>query len=596
VKRRPLLLAPLTAALPGLPLPAAAQAPAAKVLRWGVRTAEAGFDPARIGDQTSFALVGAIFEAPLTYDYLARPARMVPNTAAAMPEVRDEFRHFIVTLRPGIFFADHPLFGGRPRELTAADYVFSIKRFYDPTVIGERLYIFENAQLLGLSELRKAAIAAKTPFPYDTEVPGLRVLDRYRFEIRLGRRSPRFLEVLAAATTAGAVARELHEAHGGDLSSHPVGTGPFRLASWRRSSLVVLERNPRFRGVRFEGTAPAGDEQAASVALHLAGKTLPLLDRVEMHVIIEDQPCWLAFEGGDLDALEVPGTMAPRVVPGGQLAPYLQRRGVRLQQQLSLGVNFSFFNFDNPVVGGYSPAQVALRRAIALACDNRALLRHGYEDQGVIAQTMIAPGNSGHDPQLVSELARADPARAKALLDLHGFADRNHDGFRERPDGSPLTIELAFPADQRSRLLAEVWQRRMTGIGLRFAFAFMPFPELIRRTLAGSLQMSMMNWSGSGDGGFFLGLAYGPNAGQSNDARFKLDTFDELFRRQEVLPDGPEREALMQQATRLMLAYMPYVPHLHPMLNEASHARVLGWLRHPVLELRLLHADVETPA
>jgi ABC-type transport system substrate-binding protein len=593
MKRRPLLLLPAAAALPAA---VSATPAAAKVLRWGVRTAEAGFDPARVGDQTSFALVGAIFESPLTYDYLARPGRIVPNTAAAMPEVRDDHRHFIVTIRPGIFFADHPAFGGRPRELTAADYVFSIKRYYDPVVIGERLYLFENPQLLGLSELRKAALAAKTPFPYDTEVPGLRALDRYRFEIRLARSSPRFLQVLAAATSAGAVARELHELHRGDLSADPVGTGPFRLARWRRSSLVVLERNPAFRGVRFSGEATPGDAQAAAVAQQLAGKTLPLVDRVEVHVIVEDQPRWLAFEGGDLDAVEVPGTVAPRVVPGGRLAPYLQRRGVQLQRQLSLGVNFSFFNFDNAEVGGYTAPQVALRRAIALACDNRALLRHGYEGQGVVAQTMIGPGNSGHDARGVSELNRADPARARALLDVHGFTDRNGDGWREKPDGSPLAIELAFPADQRARLLAEVWQRRMSAIGLRFTFAFMPFPELIRRTLAGSLQMSMMNWSGSGDGGFFLGLAFGPNAGQSNDARFKLRAFDELFRRQEVLPDGPEREALMNEATRLMLAYMPYIPHLHPMLNEAAQPHVKGWLRHPVLELRLLHADVETPA
>jgi ABC-type transport system substrate-binding protein len=235
---------------------------------------------------------------------------------------------------------------------------------------------------------------------------------------------------------------------------------------------------------------------------------------------------------------------------------------------------------------------VALRRAIGLGCDNPALLEHGFLGQGVVAQSMIAPFNTGYDPTLVSEVARPAPARAKALLDLYGFVDRNGDGYRERPDGSPLSIELAATADQRSRLLAEVWQRRMTQIGLRFTFAFMPFPELIRRTLAGSLQMSAMSWNTGPDGDFYLSLAYGPNAGQNNDARFKLPAYDALYLRQRALPDGPERWAAMAEAQRMMLAYMPYLPHLHQMLNDVSRPWVRGWLRHPVLELRFLHADI----
>jgi hypothetical protein len=93
----------------------------------------------------------------------------------------------------------------------------------------------------------------------------------------------------------------------------------------------VLERNPRFRGIRFDSEAPEGDEEAAAVAAHLRGRTLPLLDRVELSVIVEDQPRWLAFEGGELDAVVVPSPFAPRVVPGGRLAPYLAQQGVQLR-------------------------------------------------------------------------------------------------------------------------------------------------------------------------------------------------------------------------------------------------------------------------
>lgn len=149
-----------------------------------------------------------IFESPLTYDYLARPAQLRPLTAAALPEISDNHRRFIVTIRPGILFADDPAFDGKPRELTAAGYVFSIKRFYGPLLETEHLYQFENARLLGLSELRKRSIADKTPFAYDAEVPGLRTLDRYRFEVRLAEPAPRFVHVLASSQLAGALARE----------------------------------------------------------------------------------------------------------------------------------------------------------------------------------------------------------------------------------------------------------------------------------------------------------------------------------------------------------------------------------------------------
>jgi ABC-type transport system substrate-binding protein len=579
------------AALAGLPTALPART-GPKVLRMAFPTAEAGFDPPRVGDQTSFAVLGAIFESPLTFDYLARPALLKPNTAVALPEVSDNFRRFVVTLKPGIFFADDPAFGGQPRELVAQDYVYSVKRFYDPAITTERLYVFENAKLLGLSELRKAAMASKTPFPYDVEVPGIRALDRYRFEIRLAEPNPRFALNLTAPSTFGAVAREVVERYADDPMAHPVGTGPFRLVQWRRSSQIVLERNPRYRSPVFDGEPAPGDAEAAAVAAHLRGQKLPLLDRVELSIVVEDQPRWLAFEGGDLDAVQVPGTFAPRVVPGGRLAPYLAQQGVQLSRSVMAGVTFSFFNCENPTVGGNSPAQVALRRAIALGCDNPALLKQGFLDQGIVAQSMVAPFNSGYDERLVSEVGAHSPARARALLDLYGFVDRNGDGFRERPDGSPLVIEYAATADQRSRMLAEIWQRRMTAIGLRFRFAFMPFPELIRRALAGSLQMATMSWNSGPDGDFYLSLAYGPNASQNNDSRFSLPAYDEVYLRQRGMPDGPERLAVMAEAQRMMLAYMPYVPHVHQVLNDVTRPWVRGCLRHPLLELRFLHTDI----
>jgi ABC-type oligopeptide transport system substrate-binding subunit len=279
-----------------------------RTLRWPFRVAETGFDPPQVGDVNSALVLASIFESPLTYDYLARPVLLRPQVAVALPEVSADFTSFTFEIRPGLFFADDPVFNGKPRELVAQDFVYAVKRFYDPKLNSEHLYYFENAKLLGLSEVRREALRKQQPFDYDREVEGLRALDRYRFRVKLAEPHPRLQHHFANPSLTGAVAREVVEAYGDDIPAHPVGTGPFRLADWRRASRIVLTRNPRFRTQLFEATPAPDDAPAQAIARELAGKTLPLVDRIEINVITEAQPRWLAFANGELDVLELPNS------------------------------------------------------------------------------------------------------------------------------------------------------------------------------------------------------------------------------------------------------------------------------------------------
>ena len=102
---------------------------------------------------------------------------------------------------------------------------------------------------------------------------------------------------------------------------------------------------------------------------------------------------------------------------------------------------------ENPVVGGYTPEKVALRRAIALAVDIGSEIRNVRRNQAIAGQSPIPPGNSGYDPAFRSEMSEFNRAKAKALLDLYGYVDRDGDGWREQPDGSPLVIEYATQPD-----------------------------------------------------------------------------------------------------------------------------------------------------
>ncbi|HLL19720.1 MAG TPA: bicyclomycin resistance protein, partial [Rubrivivax sp.] len=97
----------------------------------------------------------------------------------------------------------------------------------------------------------------------------------------------------------------------------------------------------------------------------------------------------------------------------------------------------------------------------------------------------------------------------------------------------------------------------------------------------------------SPDGGFFLGIAYGPNASESNDPRFTLPAFDRLYERQRALPDGPERYAVIRQAKNLLVAYMPYKVHLHNVLPDLVHPFTHNYWRHPFMRDFYRYIDVD---
>jgi ABC-type transport system substrate-binding protein len=598
---RLLLLALATSLAPAGPAyandPPTDHARAHKVLRYAFPVAETGFDPAQVTDLYSNTVLANIFEAPLEYEYLAQPVRVRPNTAAALPEVSSDFKRFVVRIRPGIYFAADPAFNGVRRELTAADYVYAIKRHYDPRWKSGKLYLLESTKILGLSELRSEVLAARRPFDYDREVAGLRTLDRYSFEVRLAQPGPRFHHLFTDPSLTGAVAREVVERYGDKIGEHPVGTGPFRLAQWRRSSRIVLERNPDFRELHYDEHPAAGEMRRTRIALALKGRRLPMVDRVEIAVIEEPQPRWLSFLSEEQDIVErVPDEFAEQALPNGRLAPHLARRGIEMVRYQRNDVSVSYFAMEHPVVGGYTPDKVALRRAISLAVDVEREIRLARRGQAIPAQSHIAPQVWGYDAAFKSEMSEFDRAKARALLDLYGYVDRDGDGWREQPDGQPLVIEYATSPDATFRALYEQWDINMRAIGVRIVPIIKQWPEHLKASRAGKLMMWGVGWSGGPDAEAFLVLGYGPNKGQANHARFDLQAYNSLFERQQVMPDGPERALLIDAAKRLMVAYMPYKVHVHRIWTDLSQPWVVGYHRNLFVRDFWKYVDVDPEA
>jgi ABC-type transport system substrate-binding protein len=579
--------------------PAPARPAGAKVLRYAFTVAETGFDPALLSDLYSRIVTSHIFEAPLRYDHLARPYKLKPNTAAAMPEVSSDFRTFTFRLKPGTYFADDPAFKGQRRELVAADYVYSLKRIYDPAINAPSQSYLEDEGIVGLRELREAAKQSGKPFDYDGEVEGLRALDRYTLQVKLRAPRPRHLSsVWASSDIYGAVAREVIEAHAGRTMEHPVGTGPFRLAQWRRSSLMVLERNPGFREERYDAEPHADDAEGQALLARFKGRRLPMVDRVEVSVIEQSQPRWLAFLNGEHDLIErLPEEYVSQAAPAGALAPNLAKRGVQLFRVPAADVNLTVFNMEHPLVGGNAPAQVALRRAVVMGTNVEREIELARYGQAVAAQSLMPPMTTGYRASMRTEMSHHSPAQAKALLDLFGYVDRDGDGWREQPDGKPLVLEMATQSDQATRKLDELWKKDLDALGLRAELRVAQWPENLRAVRAGRFMLWRVGSSAaSPDGQNALERAYGPAAGGSNLARFKLDAFDRVYEQLKLLPDGPERLALFDEATKLLVAYAPYHTRLHRIVNELAYPQLVGYRKPLFWQTWWQHVDIDPAA
>jgi ABC-type transport system substrate-binding protein len=561
-----------------------------KVLHIAFLSAETNFDPTYVSDLYSNSVTMEIFEAPLTYDFLARPMKLKPQVAESMPEVSADGLTYTIRLRKGVYFSDDPAFEGRKRELTAADIEFAIKRLIDPKNASPNLWLIED-RIKGVRDLAKRS-KKEDRFDYDARVPGVEVVDRYTLRITLEKRDYNFLYVLAMPQL-GAQAREVVEKYGADIGAHPVGTGPFRLAHWRRASKIVLERNPNYREVYYDEEPPADNPVLQRLAQENKGKRLPIVDRVEIAILEESQPRWLAFLNKETDWVNPPGEFRNMALPNGKLAPWLQSRGVKYFPTVEPDLVYMYYNMKDPVFGGYTPDKVALRRALTLAYnidEDINLIRSGG---AVAAEGILPPGTIGYDPHFTVG-KRYDPAKAKALLDMFGYVDRDGDGWRDRPDGAPLVFEYTTEPSSTNRLFSELWKKDLEAVGIRVTISVAKWAENRKKSKLGKLQSWFLGWTADyPEGENFYQLLYGPNCGSSNDGCFQLPEYDAVYEKAVNLPPGPERTALYGKLAKIVAAYAPWLPTVHRKRDQLVQPWVLGWTRNPYLLEGLRYADID---
>ena len=561
-----------------LALPAAAEQ---KVLRYAFEVAETSFDPQRVSDVYSNVLGDAIFDTPYTYDYLARPAKLKPNTATALPEVSADGHTYTIHIKPGIYFADDPAFGGKKRELVAADYVYSVKRLLDARIRSPLASEIEPA-VVGAAEAAKKSRDTNT-FDYDAPIEGLKVVDKYTFQIKLKEPLAVFVFNLADCRIICAVAREVVEKYGDDVGSHPVGTGPWKLAFWKRSSRIVLERSPTYREDYWDAEPPADDVRGQEIAARLRGKRMPLIDRVEVSIIEETQPRWLAFLNGEMDLTFVPEEFANQAMPNNKLAPNLARKGIEMEQTPLLDLTFTYFDMNDPVWGGYTPDKVALRRAVALAYKTRDEINIIRKGQAIPAQTPYSPGVTGWDDHFHTAAGENNVAKAKALLDMFGYVDRNGDGYREMPDGSPLVFPFNSTPTARDGQIDELWKRSLDDIGIRFVVNKAKWPDLLKQARQKKLTIWQLGGSASApDADTWLSSLWSVNQ-DSNYGSFRLPEYDRLYEKARVTADPAERTKLYQRMAKIVVAYVPWKMGVHRIRTDMWWPQLYGYRRHPIM-------------
>jgi len=490
-------------------------------------------------------------------------------TAAGPVEVTDGGKTWTIRVKPGIFFTDDPAFGGKPRELVAADYVYSYKRWIDPNLRRGGSTILTDL-IVGARPLVDAA-RTSGKLDYDRSIEGLRAIDRYTLQIKLNEANyPNIQDLIGFI---GAVAREVVEAAGGDIRTRPVGTGPYKLKEWKRGSRIVLEANPRYRPLRFpESNAPAH----AALEATMRGKALPQIGVIEVNIIEEDLTRMLEFESGALDYTILRGEIANRLLADNRLKPEYAARGITRFAVVEPYLFSVYFNMTDPVIGGMSNERIALRRAIAMGFDRKTEVEVVFAGQAQVANQIVPPGVQGHDPNL-SVKSTYDPVAANALLDRVGYRDRDAAGYRKTPDGNPLTVTMSLRTGGVTRELSTLLRKNMDAIGIRMDFHITPFQDVIKELEQGKFQMYAGGYGGNPSGWAELTQLYSRQPRTLNTTAFKLAEYDAAMER--YLRSSTEAGQIAEARTMTEIArtYMPMLPNVFRLENYIVHPWVEGF-------------------
>jgi ABC-type transport system substrate-binding protein len=545
-----------------------------------------GFDPVRASDVASSHYISQIYECLYQYSYLVRPYKAEPCLAEDMPTVSEDKLTYTIPIKRGVYFQNGPCFretGGKGRELTAEDFVYSFKRVADQKNSTEGFWIFKG-RIVGIDEFYQKSLKT-APTDYSLPVDGIKALDRYTLQLKLIKPYPQLLWILTMTYTA-AVPREAVQFYGEEFINHPVGTGPFILKEWNHWHSIVLERNPNYRADYYPSVGEPGDEKSGLLAD--AGKRLPLADIIVYKIIKEDQPRWLYFLRGYLDTSGISKDNWNSAMSSlTRVSPAMEAKRVVLWRERDYGVSYVSFNMNDPVLGiRYIPeirdrlqkaknrlteSQRAesqqeienlrkevkkledeisaaeehntrsrkLRQAMSLAFNRPERIRIFANLRADPAQGPIPPEFVGYDPDFKNPFAEFNVEKAKQLLREAGYPDG------KGPDGKRLSFAFEMTsADIATQQNADFFIQEMKAIGIEIKPVVNTWTEFQEKLRQNRAQIYALQWIADyPDPENFLQLFYGPNVSPNpNNANYRSEEYDKLYEKMRLLSDSDASE------------------------------------------------------
>jgi oligopeptide transport system substrate-binding protein len=520
-------------------------------------------DPGNYRDVYSALVIYQICEPLYVYHYLKRPYEMVPLAAESMPQVSPDGLVYTIRIKKGVRFGDDACFaGGKGRELKASDFVYAIKRIANIRYASQNWSTLDN-KIIGLNDFRQYTKQFKKELEvdYSKEVEGLKALDDYTLQIKLTKPWPQILETALTDATTSPIAKEAVDYYGQDIIAHPVGTGPFKLVTWQRSSYIELVRNKNWRGELYPSEGEPEDGQNGLLAD--AGKPVPFADRIIFRIIEEDQPNWLLFMRGQLDVMGIPKDNFEKAVAVGQreLTESMKARQIQLTIYNDPSTFWIGFNLQDPILGKNLP----LRKAICRAIDRQKFIDVLANGRLQVAHSLIGPGLNSYDSNIAEYgYSKYDLAEAKRLLEE---ARRIH--------GGPIPkLVLAIPGtDTFYRQTGQFLQRQFEQAGLQLETEYMDWPTYQEKQNKGQCQMFISGVSGgSPDAIDLLDMFTKKNSPPGGNKFYYFNPrYEELFAKVEVMQDTPERLELYRKLERMILDDCPAVFLTHRMMFALNH-------------------------
>ena len=525
-------------------------------------------DPHVSYDVIGTAVLALVYEGLLEYHpFKSDPYELRPCVATAMPERvnnPDGTVTYTFHLKKGVLFHDDPCFpGGRGREMTADDFVFSFKRIADPKSECPVSSVFQ-ANVVGMAEAYDVARKAER-FDYNAALPGAKAVDAHTFQLLLKKPNPQILYWLAMQFTVP-VPKEAVDYYDGQMHEgvqrdqfkfHPVGTGPFRLAEWKRRSLIRLVRNEHYNATVFpESGWPASEDARFKPYI---GASLPQVDEVQFSIIREAIPYWVLFKQGYLDSFVVSKDVFNSVLSVAHtLTPEYAARGVQLGKLVEPSTFYFLFNMEDPVVG----KNAGLRRAIGTVYDEDLANEIFSNGVDVNAQQLLPLGTFGYNPNAKHPWKQHDVERARKLI-----AEAGYPGGINPKTGKPLELQLALTADSAgSRQMAEFEKRQIEQLGITVKVIENTWEKQQEAMDRGTYQLTPTGWNlDYPDPENFFMLFYSKNIPPkgNNQSRYSNPEFDALYEKMQVLENTPERMEIIKRMNAILEEDCPVVPLFH---------------------------------